>query len=290
MKKASDSFELIFIPKKSSPGQIEILRRLLFAQGVKPENLVESTFNGQERITVYFTSKERLQRFRTRIGKTSLQNVKIQSKTVKTQDWQTVWKKEYKPFALTKKFEIVPYGYRKTHRCRGREPVYIDTSYAFGTGLHATTRFMAGFIEQCEGRFNRFIDIGTGTGILAVLALKCGATDVTAIDLRRDIIEIANMNFRENGYEKQRARAINFQKYQSSQPFDYVAANLITMDLIAFRKDLMKLVKKGGYLAVSGISLVQYPDLRKAFKNLPLRCLKIEKGEGWCALLFRRPE
>lgn len=288
MKNYPDSFELTFVPAKSSPGQLDILRRILIARGARPENVVESSFGGAERLTVYFPDAERMRTFRGRIRRMGLKHIRVSSKTIRSRDWQDVWKKEYKPFALTERFEVVPFGYRRTHRSRGLEPVYIDTSYAFGTGLHATTRFMANFIERCAGRFETFLDIGTGTGILAILALKCGAREVTAIDLRRDIVEIANMNFRENGFPGQRARAVNFTKFKSARRYDYVAANLITMDLIAFRRRLVGLVKKGGYLAVSGISLVHYPDLRRAFDELPLRCLKIDKGEGWYALLFRR--
>lgn len=288
MKKNSDSHEVIFVLKKPVPGQLEILRRLIIARGARPESVVESQFGGSERLTVYFPDVERARRFRGKIRKLELKNLRISQKTIKARDWQTVWKKEYKPFALTGRFEVVPYGYRKSHRSRGREPVYIDTSYAFGTGLHATTRFMASFVERCAGRYQSFLDIGTGTGILAILALKCGARQVTAIDLRRDIVEIANMNFRENGFPEQRARAVNFQKFPADRQYDFVAANLITMDLIAFRKSLLRLVKKQGYLAVSGISLIHYPKFREAFDKLPLRCLKIEKGEGWYALLFRR--
>ncbi|MCA9394649.1 MAG: 50S ribosomal protein L11 methyltransferase [Candidatus Omnitrophica bacterium] len=288
MKKYSDSHEVTFALKKASPGQLEILRRLLIARGAKPESVVESSFSGSERLTVYFTDAERARKFRGKVLPLGLKNVRISQKTVKARDWQTVWKQEYKPFALTPRFEVVPYGYRKTHRSRGHEPVYIDTSYAFGTGLHATTRFMASFVERCAGRYESFLDIGTGTGILAILALKCGAREVTAIDLRRDIVEIANMNFKENGYPVQRARAVDFQKFRTSRRYDFVAANLVTLDLIAFRKSLVRLVRKGGYLAVSGISLALYPELRAAFDGLPIRCLKVEKGEGWHALLFRR--
>ena len=164
----------------------------------------------------------------------------------------------------------------------------IDTSYAFGTGLHATTRFMAQFAESCEGKYLSFIDIGTGTGILALMALKCGAKQVTAIDLTKDIIEIANMNFKENGYIHQRAQAINFEKFNTKKKYDYVAANLVTIDLIHFSKKLLRLVNQGRYLAVSGISHMNYPLFRKTFDQLPLKCIKCEKADGWYALLYKR--
>ncbi|MBZ0166312.1 MAG: 50S ribosomal protein L11 methyltransferase [Candidatus Omnitrophica bacterium] len=287
-QKNSNLYEVSFICEGAAPGQTDILRGILASQGVKPHDIVETQLASEQRLCVYFTVSDKARSFMAKVKKVPLRNIRISSKVIKSRDWQTVWKEEFRPFVLTKRFEIVPYQYRKSHRSGDYEPVYIDTICAFGTGLHATTRFMSGFIEGCSGKFDSFLDIGTGTGLLAIIALKCGATDVTAIDLRRDIIDIANMNFRENGYSQQKARAINFQKYHSKKKFDFVAANLVTVDLLTFRHQLINLVGQGKYLAVSGISLSHYAEFRQAFDRLPLRCLKIKKGEGWSALLFQK--
>ncbi|MGE0267631.1 MAG: 50S ribosomal protein L11 methyltransferase [Candidatus Omnitrophota bacterium] len=288
MKKRVETFELSLIPVNNRPGQLEILKQLVIGLGVKENQIIEIEQGGVSNLTIYMETFVKALILKSKLKKMALKDVKVLYKPLKSKDWQNIWKKDYKPFALTKKFDIVPYSYRSKYKSKNRKLIYIDTSYAFGTGLHATTRFMAQFIERCEGRYSSFIDIGTGTGILSLVALKCGASAVTAIDLKKDIIEIANMNFKENGYIDQRAQAINFEKLDTKKKFDYVAANLITFDLIRFRKKLVSLVKKEKYLAVSGISLMNYALFRRKFDQLPLKCLKIEKAEGWYALLYKR--
>lgn len=276
------------IPNQTRPGQLEILRQIVIGLGVKESQIIEFAQDGTSRLTIYMETFVKAMALKSKLRKMSLKDVKIVYKPLKSKDWQNIWKKDYKPFQLTKKFDIVPYSYRDKYKSSKREFIYIDTSYAFGTGLHATTRFMAQFIERCEGKYSSFIDIGTGTGILSLVALKCGASDVTAIDLKKDIVEIANMNFKENGYINQRAQAINFEKLETKKKYDYVAANLITIDLIHFRKKLVRLVQKEKYLAVSGISLMNYALFRKKFDQLPLKCIRVEKAEGWYALLYKR--
>lgn len=288
MKIKTETFEIALIPEENRPGQMEILRQILVGLGVKEDRVIETEEEGECKLSVYLDTFVKALLLKNKLKQLALKNIKIVYNPHKSKDWQNLWKKDYKPFQLTKKFDIVPFGYRKKHKSKKRKPVYIDTSYAFGTGLHATTRFMAQFIERCEGNYSSFIDIGTGTGILSIIALKCGAKNVTAIDLKKDIIDIANMNFKENGYADQHAQAINFEKLKTRKKYDYVAANLVTIDLIKYRKNLVRLVNKGKFLGVSGISVINYPKFRKFFNRLPLKCIKIEKAEGWYALLYKR--
>lgn len=288
MKIKSETFEIALIPEEPRPGQLEILRQMLIGLGIKEERITEYEEKGQGRLSVYLDTFVKALLLKKKLKMLSLKDVRIVYNPIKSKDWQNLWKKDYKPFQLTEKFDVVPFGYRDKHKPGKRRPVYIDTSYAFGTGLHATTRFMAGFIGRCEGKFSSLIDIGTGTGILSIIALKCGAAQVTAIDLTRDIVEIANMNFMENGYPRQSAQAINFEKFETKKKFDYVAANLVTIDLIKFKRKLVRLVAREKYLAVSGISTVNYRLFRKHFDRLPLQCIKKEKADGWHALLYKR--
>lgn len=288
MKKNVNSYEVSLVYEGSDEGQTELLKDLLLGLGVGHHQITELFQNGKHCISVYFDTSTEGLILKRKLKKCNLQQVDIQSQMIKSKDWQNLWKKDFKPFQLTDRFDVVPFAYRSTHKSKKRLPIYIDTSFAFGTGLHATTRFMAQFVERSEGKYSSFLDIGTGTGILSILALKCGAEDVTAIDLTKEIIEITNTNFKENGFPHQRARALNFEKFVGSKKFDYVAANLITQDLITFGSKIVALVKKDQYLAVSGISLSNYPLLREKFKRFPLRCIKIEKGEGWAALLFKK--
>ena len=268
--------------------RLPLIKDILRTQRVKEESIVEQEQGGRWTLSVYKTEAAAALKLKNRLKRLRLKQVRVAYQAVATKDWQTLWKKDYKPFTLTKHFDVVPFGYRKTYRLKKRTPVFIDTSYAFGTGLHATTKFMAGFIDGLQGKFESFMDIGTGTGILSILAFRCGARDIFALDLRRDIIAIARENFKENKVPSQGLRAVHFGNLHLKKKFDFVAANLITQDLILFKKKILTFVKPGGYLALSGISLKNYPSLREGFSGLPLRCLKIKRGEGWVGLLFKR--
>ncbi len=283
-----DAYEVSLTVPDTDPGQLEILKVLLERLGVTRDRFIELSQNGLNVLSIYYQNTSEGETLRRKLVNCGLKNVEIHGKTLKGSDWQNKWKKDFRPFQLTERFDVVPFAYRKEYKKQERQPVYIDTSFAFGTGLHATTRFMAGFVERASGKFESFLDIGTGTGILSLIALHCGATDVTAIDLRKDIIEIANTNFEANGFKKQKARAVNFEKFKAEVQFDFVAANLITQDLIEFGRKIVARVKPGQFLAVSGISLNNYPMFRENFQQYPLKCVKVERGEGWVAVLYKR--
>ena len=184
--------------------------------------------------------------------------------------------------------DVVPVWYQDKYKPRsGCDHILMDTLLSFGTGLHETTRFMAQFIEDKRGTFNSFLDIGSGTGILALVAIKYGATDVVGIDIGSLSVQAARDNMKVNQLFFKITKA-DIKKYPIKKKYDFVAANLITGDLIENAQRIVSFVKEGGLLAVSGISLENLNRLRKAFSSLPLQCLKISKGAQWSGLLYQK--
>ena len=147
---------------------------------------------------------------------------------------------------------------------------------------------MAQLIERCRGRFQNFLDIGTGSGILAILAFVNGARSVLALEVDKSCVAVAKKNLSANGYRFATIKGIDAAQFKSQKRFDFVAANLISHDLIRLRRKILFFVYPGKYLAISGISKENFPALKKAFRQLPLRCLKIEKGKQWVAVLYKR--
>ena len=131
------------------------------------------------------------------------------------------------------------------------------------------------------------MDIGTGTGILGFVALKQGATDVLGIDIGQLSIEAARDNMKANSLYFKVKRA-DIKTLRLEKTFDFVAANLITGDLIEHAQKIIAYVKKDGLLAVSGISLDNLDRLRHAFLPFGIRCLKISKGKQWSGLLYQK--
>ena len=283
-----DVFEVALKVESSKDGNSEILKEFLNEIGIECHSIVEYETWPNTYLSLYFQSEEKARALRKKLKAFHLKNVSVLLKRLRKDDWQTKWKKEFKPFCLTKSFGVVPMWLRKKYRFRGRKPLYIDTDLAFGTGMHATTRFMAQFVERCAGQFNSFLDVGTGTGILAMIAFKCHADDVMAIDISPEAVAVAKSNCIINDCASINVKVLDVQKIKSKKRYDFVCANIITQDLISMAKKIISLVKPGQYLAVSGISLNSYDVFRQAYAQYPLRCVKIEKGEGWVAILYKK--
>ncbi len=280
--------ELSLRAGSSTPGTSDILRQVLLSVGVPNEQIIENREDGVTWVSTYFRSPRAARRCQNLIAVLPLKNVKLRKRNILRTHWEGKWKLDFNPFALTRRIDIVPLWRKKDYRPGRRQPVYIDTIAAFGTGLHETTRFMAQIIEENRGRFASFLDIGTGTGILSLVALKSGGKDIVAIDIDRYSVRVARSNMNVNRVRFQALKAIDLLKLSSRQKFDFVAANLITYELIRMRRKIVSLVKPGGRLAVSGVSLENLPRLRKAFVRLPLRCVKVKRGKEWVAVLFQR--
>lgn len=267
----------------------DLLLGVLLQLGISPHDIVEKKERGRSRIEIFHTQKTTAQKVAAALRVSGLRGVKVSLRKVQRSDWQDLWKKGIKPFALTKNIEVIPRWVKNASQATSKKfPIYIDTNLAFGTGLHETTQFMSQMIESCRGQFQSFLDIGTGSGILAIVARHCGAKDITAFDIDPQSIAVANENLAANKVIGVKVFAKDFAKWKNSQRYDFVAANLVTHDLMEFGKGLVRRVKLGKFLAVSGISLPNLPALKKAFAKLPLAEVKTLRGKTWSAVLYQK--
>ncbi|MBL8014452.1 MAG: 50S ribosomal protein L11 methyltransferase [Candidatus Omnitrophica bacterium] len=277
---------LSFSAKKQAA--IEIIRSVLCGLGVPDSDIIEQTIDGRIGIVFYCQTRKEAERFVVKLVRLQMRGVKISSNVLYQDDWLTRWKKDWKPFALTSSLDVVPVWCKDQYSFGRRSFILLDTISSFGTGLHETTRFMCQFIEGLKGKFDSCMDVGTGTGILALVALKVGAGQVCAIDFDEMCVCAAKANFEANGYSTENIFQRDVSKFKSQIVYDLVAANLVTHDLLSFKNQILSFVRPGGWLAVSGISLENLPILKKGFKGLPLRCIKTTKGKYWSAVLFKR--
>ena len=279
-------YQLQILP--SNEQGLALTKAVLLNLGYRELDLVRATKEGKLAIELFDEHNTKLEGIEKLFHRLSLSGVKIHHRRLTHKDWLTRWKTQWKPAVLTKKLDVVPVWCQSKYKPRpGRDYILMDTLLSFGTGLHETTRFMAQFIEDKRDTFKSFLDIGTGTGILAFVALKYGGQDVVAIDFDQLSVQAAldNMKVNRSDFKVQQA---DIKKYRSRKLYDFVAANLITEDLIEHSKKIVGFVKKDGLLAVSGISLENLDRLRKAFSSLPLKCLKVSKGKQWSGLLFQK--
>ncbi len=254
--------------------------------GVLSKDLVIFTNQKNHRVSVYVSTRQKGLALIKRFNAQRDHIVRARMRVINKESWQEKWAKGLKAFQLTECLDVVPAWrpYAKT----ARTPVFLRSINAFGTGLHETTRFISKMIESKKGHFVTFFDIGTGSGLLALVAYLHGAKKILAIDMDPGCIEAAKKNFLINKLVKYRLQQRDIFRYVSKQQFDFVAANLITHDLIQIKDKLVGWVKPGGFLAISGISLGYYKKIQKEFRSLPLRCLRIDKGQDWTAFLYQK--
>lgn len=180
----------------------------------------------------------------------------------------------------------VPRGRPQDGGRRADVPVIIiEPSMGFGTGHHATTRLCLLLMQQLDLRGARVLDVGTGSGVLALAAWKFGASDIVAIDNDPDALENARTNIATNGA----AAAIDVIQDDLSalriQRADVALANLTGAVLVRYADELRSLITEHGYLILSGFAPDDAAIIRKAFANLSVIAQQTE-GD-WAALTLR---
>lgn len=280
--------ELKFNFKKNDLGQLDLIKLVLLKLGIKENDIVENDEKGKKFISIFLKTQKQTQEVIKRFKLLKLKGVLVLAKDLDDKDWTTRWKDYFKAFNITKNVRIVPLWMKGKDEVKSKKTVYIDTTFAFGSGMHATTQMMAQLIESKKKNLEKFLDIGTGSGILSLIAQKLGAKEIWALDIDPISIETAQDNFKINKCNYKFLRAVRLEKFRTSEKFDFIAANLITEDLIRLKDSLISLIKTGGYLAVSGIFCDNYPKFAKEFRDKQIQVEKVVSRKKWFAVLFKK--
>ena len=212
---------------------------------------------------------------------------------VQESDWADAWKRHFPVLRIGRRLVIRPTWRR--HR-RGPDDVVLalDPGMAFGTGLHPTTWLCLAGIERwadeglLDGPPRRALDVGVGSGILAIAAAKLGVATVLGVDTDPIAVAATIANARRNGLAR-RIRARQGSVPTGAGPFDLVVANLIASLLVALACDLRDELVPGGRLLASGIFIDREPDVRRAFESAGLAVVRAEREGEWVALEATRP-
>jgi ribosomal protein L11 methyltransferase len=263
-----------------------LIKDMLVRLGTDEKDIVEYDEKGRVRLSVYFSDKKKSAAAVKGFSALGLKGTS--AKLVCLGDsWKTAWKKHIKPFMLAGRFRVVPLKEEAGTMTRTKKDIYIDSILAFGMGTHPTTKLVSEMMVSTKPGWDTFFDIGTGTGILAIIASKLGSSTVWAVDVDPESIETAMKNSEGNGVAFSLLKTADIMKFSCKKKFDLVAANLITHDLLKFRKKILSFVKPGGYLIVSGVSSDNYNSFRKGFDAKDLKCRKAPRERGWHAVMYR---
>ena len=228
----------------------------------------------------------RLSEFRcTEQGFGSLQ---IETKNVADSDWAEVWKKYYKPFYAGEHLVVKPTWEPFTPR-PGDKIIEIDPGMAFGSGTHETTGMCLSLLEEYLRGGETVIDVGTGSGILAIGAALFGASRVLAIDIDPDAVRVARENVAHNGVDHTVSVQQGNLLDRVEETCDLCVANIISDVIISFAAPLSRHIRSGGLFLCSGIVSVRRDEVEAALQAAGYEILKVETRGEWVAFVSRRP-
>ena len=202
------------------------------------------------------------------------------------EDWATAWKKYYKPFHISERVVIKP-TWEEYEKKENEIIIDIDPGMAFGTGTHETTRMCAQLLEKYVKNGDGIIDVGCGTGILSIIAVKLGADKAEAVDVDEMAVRITGENSKLNNLEGLVSASKGVLKDLKAAKADVVVANIIANVIIDISKIIPYYLKAGGYLITSGIIKDRKQEVLSAYLESGFTCeTTIEMGE-WVAIVFR---
>lgn len=213
--------------------------------------------------------------------------LQLETQSVNDRAWTDVWKKYFKPFHAGTHLVIKP-----TWEPYEPEPddlvIEIDPGMAFGSGTHETTGMCLSLLEETISGGEEIIDVGTGSGILAIGAALLGAGHVLAIDIDPDAVKVAKENVQHNHVDSTVSVRQGNLLDRVSAVCDICVANIISDVIIAFAAPLMDHIRPGGLFICSGIVSSRGDEVAQALEEAGYEILRRETRGEWVAFLSRR--
>jgi len=217
------------------------------------------------------------------------QDRSLRWRLLKDRNWHSAWRRFFVPQKIGKAFLVTP-PWTRPPTFRRRQVITIEPGMAFGTGTHATTRGCLEFIEKVapslQGRGFSALDVGTGSGILAIALAKSGAKRVLAVDVDPLALEVARGNLRCNGVEK-KVHLSGAKLSRIKGLFPLVVANLTAETIIDQAIALGKRAAGGGLLILSGILHPKTQQVVKQFAG-GFEVIRQKREKEWVTLLLRK--
>ena len=217
-----------------------------------------------------------------------LGTLEIGTQNVRDEDWSEVWKKFYKPFRAGKSLIVKP-TWEPYEPQTGDRIIEIDPGMAFGSGTHETTGMCLELLEEALHGGETVIDVGTGSGILAIGAAMLGAKEVLAIDIDPTAVKVAKENVAHNGLEDRITTIEGNLLDKTDMVCDLCVANIIADVICFFAQPLTNHIVSGGHFICSGIIKEREQDVTDALLAAGYEILKISRKGEWVAMLSRRP-
>ena len=217
----------------------------------------------------------------------------VETRVIADEDWENNWKQYYKPMEIGQRLLVIPQWEQVDPG--QRVPLILDPGLTFGTGSHATTRLCLTALEKTVAQGDRVLDLGCGSGILSIAALRLGASQALAVDIDDKCLDVAYENAALNGIGKDRytvrvgdVLSDGSLRRELEGSYDIVVANIVADVIIALAPLVPSMLRPGGTFLCSGIIDDRAEEVRAALEAAGWTVLETQSADGWFAYTCRR--
>lgn len=259
-----------------------------------PAGWAEETLPGGDmRVTVHTENPLHATELETAI-RAALPGAAIERAIVEQKNWLLAWREFFTPVAAGSRFLVLAPWMEEEKRNTARDVILIEPKMAFGTGHHETTALCLGALSDLAdaGRLNRnmrFLDLGTGSGILGIACAHLGLSGL-GLDIDLQAVENASENCRANGVSLDGDSPVFTIRRGSiadtDDAYDLILANILADPLVSMAPDIVKRMKKGGALVLSGLLAIQADKVAAAYEAEGLPAPRRKVSGEWAALIW----
>ena len=202
----------------------------------------------------------------------------VETEGIEQEDWQNGWRKYYHPLEIGRRLAVVPsWQEYDTDRVK----LLLDPGLAFGTGGHETTSLCLEALDELVQGGERMLDIGTGSGILAIAALKLGAASAEGVDIDPVAVRTAVENAALNQVEDRFSGLVGDLSDQASGTYQIITANIVANAIISLSLAVPGLLAEGGHFIASGIIDTRADEVEEALRAAGLAVAARKEKRGW---------
>ena len=211
----------------------------------------------------------------------------VETEGVEQEDWQNAWKKYYHAMDIGERLAIVP-GWEdyRTDRIR----IVMDPGMAFGTGTHETTSLCLETLDSLVKGGERVLDIGTGSGILAIAALKLGADSAEGVDIDPMCVRTAGENAARNGVADRFKVLVGDLSDKASGQYNIITANIVAAAILSLAPHVPVLMAPGARFIASGIIDERKDEVLAGLKAAGLEPVEVKEKRGWVCIICEKKE
>ena len=209
----------------------------------------------------------------------------LNTEGVEQEDWQNAWKQYYHAMDIGRRLAIVP-GWEEYDT--DRTVITMDPGMAFGTGTHETTSLCLETLDELVQGGERMLDIGTGSGILAIAALKLGAKEAEGVDIDPMCVRTAGENARRNGVAERLTVLVGDLSDKASGVYDIITANIVAAAILSLAPAVPALMAPGAKFIASGIIDERRDEVLNGLKAAGLRPVQVKEKRGWVCIICEK--